>query len=100
MALIPSPECVHSHSMRLAGAGGVYCMDCDNAELGQFPYQVSLQQSSHYCGGSVLSANFVSTAAHCRKTEFTATAGTIDNKEVNSIISKDDCTSLGTKNCR
>lgn len=38
-----------------------------NAEIGQFPYQVSLQRSdgSHTCGGSILDENFILTAAHC-----------------------------------
>lgn len=38
----------------------------DDAELGQFPWQVSLQVGSrHNCGGSILSADRVATAAHC-----------------------------------
>lgn len=38
------------------------------AHPGQFPYQVSLQyKSSHFCGGSIIAAKFVVTAAHCIK---------------------------------
>lgn len=35
------------------------------AERGQFPYQVSVQTTSHFCGGSIISPNHVLTAAHC-----------------------------------
>jgi trypsin len=37
------------------------------AALGEFPYLISLQTSSgsHFCGGSLLNANTVITAAHC-----------------------------------
>lgn len=36
------------------------------AAAGEFPYIVSLQRSgSHFCGGSLLNANTVVTAAHC-----------------------------------
>jgi trypsin len=36
------------------------------ASSGEFPFIVSLQQSgSHFCGGSLLNANTVITAAHC-----------------------------------
>jgi trypsin len=36
------------------------------AAAGEFPYIVSLQRSgSHFCGGSLLNANTVITAAHC-----------------------------------
>ncbi|XP_032686017.1 trypsin-1-like [Odontomachus brunneus] len=40
----------------------------EDAELGEIPYQVSLQTSysdSHFCGGSVLNDNYVITAGHC-----------------------------------
>lgn len=39
----------------------------EDAEIGQFPHQVSLQRSdgSHTCGGSILSERFILTAAHC-----------------------------------
>ncbi|XP_013117819.1 trypsin-1 [Stomoxys calcitrans] len=36
------------------------------ASAGQFPYQVSLQMKGrHHCGGSLISENFIVTAAHC-----------------------------------
>ncbi|XP_017797661.1 PREDICTED: trypsin-7-like [Habropoda laboriosa] len=38
----------------------------ENVKAGEIPYQVSLQtQGRHFCGGSVLNANYVLTAAHC-----------------------------------
>lgn len=40
----------------------------EDAEVGQFPYQVSLRSTlsrSHFCGGSILSSRFILTAAHC-----------------------------------
>lgn len=39
-----------------------------DAKPGEIPYQVSLQtkkQNFHFCGGSILTANYVITAAHC-----------------------------------
>lgn len=39
------------------------------AKAGQFPYQVALSISSDYsswvCGGSIIDANWILTAAHC-----------------------------------
>ena len=57
-----------------------FCIGCNDAELGQFPWQLSLQTTGHFCGGSILSATALSTAAHCRKSIYYAVAGTIDNQ--------------------
>merc|ERR1712137_697534 len=57
-----------------------FCINCSDATLGQFPWQLSLQTTGHFCGGSILSATALSTAAHCRKSSYYAVAGTIDNQ--------------------
>ena len=37
----------------------------ENAERGEAPYMVSLQFINHFCGGSLLTPNWILTAGHC-----------------------------------
>ncbi|XP_076249342.1 chymotrypsin-2 [Calliopsis andreniformis] len=64
----------------------------EDAKVGEIPYQVSLQNrdsSFHFCGGSVLNANYVITAAHCvfgkKPNQIKVVAGTINLTQPNSV---------------
>ncbi|XP_060534922.1 trypsin-1-like [Cylas formicarius] len=44
--------------------------DGEDAQLGQFPYEVSIQKNTagfiiHYCAGSIISPEYIVSAAHC-----------------------------------
>lgn len=45
-----------------------------NAKNNQFPYQISLRLNNfHTCGGSIISKNYIITAAHCVTTIYRGT---------------------------
>jgi trypsin len=73
VAAAPTPEPQDDFSVQIVGGSA--------ATAGQFPYIVSIQVSgSHYCGGSLLNANTVITAAHCATrsaSSYTIRAGTL-----------------------
>lgn len=49
-----------------AGQNSVQIVGGTSAAAGEFPFIVSLQQSgSHFCGGTLINANTVVSAAHC-----------------------------------
>merc|ERR1719168_141647 len=66
-----------------------FCIGCSNATNGQIPWQASLQTTGHFCGGSILSATFVNTAAHCKQSgSFTVQVGNVDNQSGQKIRTK------------
>ncbi|KAJ4352180.1 uncharacterized protein N0V89_007527 [Didymosphaeria variabile] len=72
-ASLPTAEPQDDFSVQIVGGSA--------ATAGQFPYIVSVQVSgSHYCGGSLLNADTVITAAHCATrsaSSYTIRAGTL-----------------------
>lgn len=57
-ATIPSPMVVEAPDGRIING--------NTAEIGQFPYMVSLRyQNSHFCGGAIINANWVATVYNC-----------------------------------
>jgi len=52
--------------LKTIGNTGHFCIGCDLATNGQFPWQASLQTESggHFCGASIISSTFLNTAAH------------------------------------
>jgi len=70
-------------------SNGAFCIGCSNATNGQIPWQASLQTTGHFCGGSILSATFVNTAAHCKQSgSFTVQVGNVDNQSGQKIRTK------------
>uniref|UniRef100_A0A0C9Q235 chymotrypsin n=1 Tax=Fopius arisanus TaxID=64838 RepID=A0A0C9Q235_9HYME len=67
---------------RSVPAAGARIINGENAAVGEFPYQVSLQtvsSSFHFCGGSIISENYVITAAHCVADELAASIKVISS---------------------
>nr|XP_020041048.1 serine protease 55 [Castor canadensis] len=58
------------------------------AEVGEFPWQVSIQaKNEHFCGGSILSTWWILTAAHCLSSE------EVNPTELSVIVGTNDLTS-------
>ncbi|CAI7610599.1 unnamed protein product [Penicillium bialowiezense] len=53
--------------LSLAGSSiaGEAIVGGSSAQIGEFPYQVSLQTTSHQCGGTIIDKDHILTAAHC-----------------------------------
>lgn len=59
LSVTPWVQAHNSQTVKPLIVGGV------EASVGEFPYMVSLQNSSHFCGGSLIAPTWVLTAAHC-----------------------------------
>lgn len=85
---------VHCTNNRIVGG--------KNANSGEFPYQISLQYNEqHFCGGSLLSENWIVTAAHCKldvdpieavagEQDFTQDSGDEQRRTVTDFIIHED----------
>ena len=64
------------HPQEPVGSGEQEIVGGTNTTITENPWQVSLQSSSgsHFCGGSVLNANWILTAQHCVKSGSTTSA--------------------------
>ncbi|XP_043277366.1 trypsin-1-like [Venturia canescens] len=80
-----------SQGVPLERSFGGRIVNGEDAEVGEIPFQVSLQTSYgfHFCGGSVLTENYVVTAAHCvagkEAENVKVIAGTVDLEKPHSI---------------
>ncbi|KAF2444876.1 insect inhibitor with A fungal trypsin [Karstenula rhodostoma CBS 690.94] len=75
-----------------AGTSSVNIVGGTAAAAGDFPFIVSLQVSgSHYCGGTLVNANTVVTAAHCgvaySASRVTVRAGTLSRGSGGTVVS-------------
>ena len=59
----------HTLPLENTGPSDVRIINGENATLGQFPWQVGLylgfDDTVWFCGGSIISENWILTAAHC-----------------------------------
>ncbi|CAG0904063.1 unnamed protein product, partial [Cyprideis torosa] len=59
---------IYESPVSLQPSSGMRIINGKDANMGQFPHQVSLQYSGrHFCGGSILTDRMVITACHCLK---------------------------------